>query len=100
MRRETEISDRVVAVVAGLCKDTPYLSCPLAPSPSLMERGKRCWRMAPGAACGQIWCNCGAFAPYFFGFFLSLPVDAGVEPAEVVFKGVQIVQLTLTLAGF
>ena len=22
--------------------------------------------MAPGAACGQIGCNCGAFAPYFF----------------------------------
>jgi hypothetical protein len=48
----------------------------------------------------RIGCNCGAFAPYFFGFFLSLPVDAGVEPAEMVFKGVQIVQLTLTLAGF
>src|SRR5215470_1880801 len=29
----------------GLCKDTPYLSCPLAPSPSVMERGKRCWRI-------------------------------------------------------
>jgi hypothetical protein len=37
MRRETEISDRVVA---GLCKDTPYLFYPLAPSPSKMERGR------------------------------------------------------------
>src|SRR5258708_1237341 len=27
----------------------------------------------------RIGCNCGAFAPYFFGFFLSLPVDACVE---------------------
>jgi hypothetical protein len=60
--------------------------------------------MAPVAACGQIWCrcgafapyffkigcNCGAFAPHFFGFSLSLPVEA-------VFKGVQIVHITLGL---
>src|SRR5258708_7204162 len=48
---------------------------PLAPSPSLMERGKRCWRMAPEAACVQIWCNCGAFAPYFFYFSLISKVE-------------------------
>ncbi len=36
----------LVAVVAGL-----------APSPSKMERGPG------GEACGQIACNCGAFAP-------------------------------------
>ncbi len=45
--------------------------------------------MAPGAARGQIACNCGAFAPYFFGFSLSLPVEA-------VFKGVQIVHIMLS----
>ena len=58
---------------------------------------------APVAACGQIGCNCGAFAPYFFkigrncgafapyffGFSFSLPVEA-------VFKGVQSMQITLT----
>jgi transcriptional regulator with XRE-family HTH domain len=43
-----------------------YWPHPLAPSPSLMERGKRCWRMAPGAVRGQIACNCGAFASHFF----------------------------------
>jgi hypothetical protein len=46
--------------------------------------------MASGAACGQIGCNCGAFAPYFFGFSLFLLV-------EVVFKGVQIVHIMLSL---
>src|SRR5260370_10421315 len=61
-----------------------------SPSPSLMERGKRCWRMASEVACGQIGCNCGAFAPYFLGFSLSLPVEA-------VFKGVQIVHVMLSL---
>src|SRR5260370_10548255 len=54
-----------------------------------MERGKRCWRMATEVACGQIGCNCGAFAPYFLGFSLSLPVEA-------VFKGVQIVHIMLS----
>src|SRR6266851_7072146 len=47
----------------------------------------------------RIGCNCGAFAPYFFGFFLSLPVDAGVEPAETVFKGVELMHITLNSPG-
>jgi len=42
---------------------------------------------APVAACGQIGCNCGAFAPYFFGFSRSL------------FKGVKIMEITLNLTG-
>ncbi len=46
--------------------------------------------MASEVACGQIGCNCGAFAPYFLGFSLSLPVEA-------VFKGVQIVHIMLSL---
>ena len=52
--------------------------------------------MPPGAACGQIRCNCGAVAPYFFWSF-SFPglLTPGVEPAEMVFKGVQFVQFTL-----
>jgi hypothetical protein len=53
--------------------------------------------MPPQAGAQEIGCNCGAFAPYFFGFFLPLPVDAGVEPAEAVFKGVQIVHIMLSL---
>jgi hypothetical protein len=57
-----------------------------------------CWRMAPVAACGQIGCNCGAFAPYFLGFPLFFArLTPGVEGAETAFKGVQI---TLGLADF
>ena len=52
------------------------------------------------AACGQIGCNCGAFAPYFLGFPFFCLLTPGVEPAETVFKGVKIVQITLGLAGF
>src|SRR5712692_10475824 len=46
--------------------------------------------MASEVACGQIGRNCGAFAPYFFDFSLSSPV-------ETVFKGVQFVHITLSL---
>ena len=48
------------------------------------------------AACGQIGCNCGAFAPYFFGFFPCL-LTPGVEADKMVFKGVQIMHITLIL---
>jgi hypothetical protein len=44
----------------------------------------------------QLWRICAVF----FGFFLSLPVDAGVEPAETVFKGVELMHITLSLAAF
>jgi len=43
----------------------------------------------------QLWRICAVF----FGFFLSLPVDAGVEPAETVFKGVELMHITLNSPG-
>ncbi len=48
-------------------------------------------RMASQAGAWEIWCNCGAFAPYFFGFSLA--------PLEV-FKGVKFMHITLSLAAF
>src|SRR5215469_9364862 len=63
----------------------------LFPSPAVMERGKGGWGVAPGVACGLIWCICGAYAPYFFWLFSFLPpLRPGVEPADTVFKNVQI----------
>jgi hypothetical protein len=44
----------------------------------------------------QLWRICAVF----FLFFLSFPVDVSCRTDEAVFKGVQIVQFTLTLAGF
>jgi hypothetical protein len=56
--------------------------------------GRNCGAFAPYFF--KIGCNCGAFAPYFLVFSLSLPVEA----AEAVFKGVQIMHITLGLADF
>lgn len=36
----------------------------------------------------------------FLNFPLSLPLTPGLETDETAFKGVQIMQITLTLAGF
>ncbi len=44
----------------------------------------------------QLWRICTVF----FSFFLSFPVDVSCRTDETMFKGVQIVQFTLTLAGF
>jgi hypothetical protein len=38
--------------------------------------------MAPEAACVQIWCKCGAFAPYFLDFSLAPLVEDG-SPGDV-----------------
>src|SRR5215469_122856 len=68
----------------------------LSPSPAVMERGKRCWKMRCWGAWGQIGRNCGAFAPYIFWIFSFLCLlRPGVEPDERVFKGVQCVHFTL-----
>ena len=47
--------------------------------------------MSPEAACVQIGCNCGAFAPYFLDFSLA--------PLEV-FKGVKFIHMMLSLTAF
>ncbi len=59
--------------------------------------GRNCGAFAPYFF--KIGRNCGAFAPYFFGFFPCL-LTQGVEADETVFKGVQIMHITLVLAGF
>ena len=55
--------------------------------------------MAPGAAGGQIGCRCGACAPYFLGVFpLLCLLTPSVEADEAVFKGVQMLPITLGFA--
>ncbi len=90
----------LLSVAASLCKDTPYLSCPLAPSPSKMERGEEVlangsWGcLRPDSV--QLWFICAVFFWVFPFLCLLMP---GVEPAERVFNDVKIVHITLS-SGF
>src|SRR5258708_73061 len=64
-----------------------YIACIL---PSIKKSGKIAFRSHQRLQ-REIWCNCGAFAPYFFGFSLA--------PLKV-FKGVKFMHITLSLAAF